>query len=54
MGKIVKEGLTYEEVIESVLDGLNENKNVKTNLILCMMRGLPKESNLKTIFMAEK
>lgn len=50
----VKDGLTYEEVIEAVLTGLNSNPNVKTNLILCMMRGAEKENNLKTIEVAEK
>ena len=49
-----KEGLSYEEIVESVLEGLNSNNNVKTNLILCMMRGFPKENNLKTIDIAEK
>lgn len=49
-----KEGLTYEQVIESVLEGLKSNPNIKTNLILCMMRGFSKESNLKTIEIAEK
>ena len=49
-----KEGLSYEDVIESVLEGVNSNKNVKTNLILCMMRGFSKEANLKTIEVAEK
>jgi adenosine deaminase len=49
-----KEGLSYEEIVESVLEGLNSNNNVKTNLILCMMRGFPKENNLKTIDVAEK
>ena len=44
-----KEGLTYEEVIDSVLKGLKTNTNIKTNLILCMMRGFSKEENLKTI-----
>lgn len=47
-------GLTYEEIVESVLKGLKTNKNVKTNLILCMMRGMPKENNLKTIEVAHK
>lgn len=46
--------LTYEEIIESVLEGLHSNPNVKTNLILCMMRGLPREENLKTIEIAKK
>lgn len=50
----INNGLTYEEVIEAVLKGLKSNYNVKTNLILCMMRGLPKENNLKTIEVAEK
>lgn len=49
-----KEGLTYEEIVESVLDGLRTNKNIKTNLILCMMRGMSKEENLKTIEVASK
>lgn len=48
------EGLTYEEVVEAVLKGLQSNPNIKTNLILCMMRGLPRENNLKTIEVAEK
>lgn len=49
-----RNNLSYEEVIESVLKGLKLNNNVKTNLILCMMRGFPKEKNLKTIEVAEK
>ena len=49
-----KEGLTYEEIIEAVLDGLKSNTSIKTNLILCLMRGMPKEENLKTIDIAEK
>ena len=49
-----KKGLSYEEIVEAVLLGLNSNKNVKTNLILCMMRGMGKEENLKTIEVAEK
>ena len=49
-----KEGLTYEQIIEAILKGLNTNSNVKTNLILCMMRGFSKEENIKTIEVAEK
>lgn len=49
-----KKGLTYEEVIEAVLLGLKSNKQIKSNLILCMMRGASREENLKTINMAEK
>lgn len=49
-----KEGLSFEEVVEAVLAGLKMNNNVKTNLILCMMRGMSKEDNLKTIEVAYK
>ncbi len=48
------EGLTYEEVVEAVLTGLRRNNKVKSNLILCLMRGLPNDNNLKTIEVAEK
>ena len=34
----IKEGLSLDGVIESILEGLKSEK-VKTNLILCMMRG---------------
>ena len=46
--------ITMEEVVESVLEGLKENKKVKTNLILCLMRGMKQEENLKTIEVASK
>lgn len=49
-----KEGLTFEEVVEAVLEGLKTNNKVKTNLILCMMRGMAKDDNLKTIEVAHK
>lgn len=49
-----KSGLTYEEVIDAILLGLQTNSKIKTNLILCMMRGFSKEDNLKTIEVAEK
>ena len=49
----VKEGLSYEEVVEAVLEGLKSDK-VKTNLILCMMRGMDRDSNIKTIEVVEK
>ena len=49
-----KEGLTYEDIVESVLAGLKSNTSIKTNLILCMMRGFSKEENLKTIDVAAK
>ena len=47
-------GLTADEVILSVLEGLRLNKNIKTNLILCMMRNDSFEDNLKVIELAEK
>lgn len=49
----VKEGLNLDEVIESILEGLKNDK-VKTNLILCMMRGFPFEENVKVIDLAYK
>ncbi len=49
-----KEGLTMEEVVEAVRRGVNSNTHVKTNLILCMMRGMDKKENIETIEVAEK
>lgn len=49
-----KEGLTYDEVVEAVLEGINENKKVKTNLILCLMKGFPEKENIETIKTAYK
>ena len=49
-----REGLSLSEVIEAVLEGLNSNNNVKTNLILCMMRGMDRDANLSVIEIAEK
>ena len=48
-----KQGLTYEDVIEAVLNGMRSNK-IKTNLILCLMRGANEEDNLKTVYAAKK
>lgn len=50
----VRDGLSYEEVVDAVLDGLNNNSNVKTNLILCMMRGMNRTDNIKTIEVTDK
>lgn len=47
-------GLTYDEIIESVLTGLGKVKGVKTNLILCMMRNHSEEINKKVIDTAKK
>ncbi len=49
-----KEGLTMEEVIESVLKGLRNDKNIKTNLIICMMRNLSEKTNIEIINVTEK
>ena len=49
-----EKGLSYEKIIESVLKGLKSNSSIKTNLILCLMRGMSDENNLKTIEMAKK
>ena len=48
-----KKGLTPEEVVESVLEGIS-NSRIKINLILCMMRGAPREDNHKVIELANK
>ena len=47
-------GLSCEEVVEAVLSGINSNSNIKANLILCMMRGMPYEFNLEIIKVTEK
>ena len=49
-----KKGLTMEEVVEAVLAGIHEYPAVRTNLILCMMRGMGRAENLKTLLLAEK
>lgn len=49
-----KNGLSMEEVVEAVLEGLKSNVHVKTNLILCMMRGMDKDTNLSVIDVASK
>ena len=49
--KHLLKGLTPEEVVQSVLKGLKK-VNIKTNLILCLMRGDSFENNLKVIELA--
>ncbi len=51
--KHIKEGLTLDSVVDSVLDGLSK-VNIKTNLILCMMRSDAYSDNLKVIELASK
>ncbi len=48
-----KEGLKQEQVLKSVIEGL-KSEHIKTNLILCLMRGFDYESNLETINIAKK
>ena len=48
-----KNGLTGEEVVESVLKGFSKC-NLKVNLILCMLRGKDLEYNKKVINLANK
>lgn len=49
----VLEGLSLEEVVESVLSGLRKCQ-VKTNLILCIRRGEDLETSLKVVELANK
>lgn len=51
--KHVLNGLTKEEVVDSVLLGLSKG-NIKTNLILCMMRDSSYEENLEIIDLTKK
>lgn len=44
-----KEGLSLDEIVHAVLEGMARNKQVKTNLILCMMRGASFEENQKLL-----
>ena len=46
-----KEGLNYDEIVSSVLEGF-KMVNIKINLILCMMRGASENDNLKTLDVA--
>lgn len=44
----LKKGLTIDEVVEAVIQGLNKSK-LQYNLILCLMRGADKNLNYSTI-----
>lgn len=46
--------INASEVIEAILKGLNKEKEVKTNLILCMMRHFEEEKNIEIINLAKK
>ena len=45
----MEQGLSYDEIIETVIEGLNSNPKVKVNLILCMMRGATHYMNAETL-----
>ena len=51
--KHLKSGITLDEVVTAILKGLSQVP-IKTNLILCMMRGDSYEQNLKVIKLAKK
>lgn len=50
----IKNGLTYDDVIISILEGFNRCSGIKINLLLCMMRGLSYEDNKDIIYLAKK
>ncbi|MDD3187804.1 MAG: adenosine deaminase [Bacilli bacterium] len=49
----INEGLSLEEVVDSILKGLNQS-GIKFNLILCMMREFSYEKNKQIINLANK
>lgn len=49
----IRKGLVLDDVIDSVLEGIKHD-SIKTNLILCMMRGASYEENKKIIDLAKK
>lgn len=50
----INNGLSFEEVVDSVLEGIKLVDGIEINLLLCMMRGASYDYNLKTIDTAEK
>lgn len=52
-----RKGLTLQEIVQAVLDGLNEGQiefDIKAGLILCAMRHLPAEENLEIAELAAR
>jgi adenosine deaminase len=47
-------GLTLNEVVDSVLEGFNEVSGIKIKVILCMMRNFDYDKNLEVIDLAEE
>lgn len=52
--KHLEDGLTKEEVVEAVLEGFRLVHGIEIRLILCMMRDMPDEENIKVIELAQK
>ncbi len=50
----MEKGLYFDDIISSVLAGLNSNPNIKVNLIICLMRGATKYMNSETLKYARK
>ena len=53
----LKDGLSYEQIVQATIDGLNEAKqkyDIEGGLILCCMRGEPLENHINTINVAEQ
>lgn len=48
-----RKGLTQEEVVNAAIEGLNLSK-LKSNLILCCMRGNSLDKNIETVKLAKK
>ena len=50
----MEKGLYFDDIISSVIAGLNSNPKIKVNLIVCMMRGATKYMNSETLKYARK
>lgn len=49
-----RKGLSYDEIIDAILNGIKKCTGIKINLILCLMRGESYFNNLMTIYSAKK
>lgn len=50
----MEKGLTFDDIITSVLAGFNTNPAVKINLVICLLRGATKYMNSETLKHARK
>ena len=50
----MEKGLYFDDIISSVLAGLNSNPKIKVNLIVCMVRGATKYMNSEALKYARK